>query len=81
MKETKQLMSLLVCYGDERQPEEPMGEPEIFDNIIDFIQYNVEQATEILDSAPQYETVIHNLLTGNFKTNKSDDVMYVVVTV
>lgn len=74
------LMNLIVKFQDpKRQPEEPMGEAQEFDSMEEFISFNIEQAEEIVDDAPEYQKVIEKLQSREFTTESYYGITQVIV--
>ena len=57
---------LEVVFEQNVQNDYPIGEAEEFDSIGSFIQFNVEQAQEIVGDASYYKQVIDKLQNKNY---------------
>lgn len=65
---------LTIYYTDKtKQPDYPMGEPQEFENLKEFIEFNVEQAEMIVEDVPQFEEVILRLLEEDFEVELDSD--------
>lgn len=75
-------MMLEVIYESElRQPEYPMGEPQDFEYMKDFIQFNLEQIREARHNDPSLDVVAHKLVFFEYQVYECDDILYVKVRV
>ena len=70
---------LEIIYRQNVEPEYPMGEPERFESLDEFLEFNYEQIDLIKDASPSMIEVEQKLRSGDYDTIDYDGVIYVTV--
>lgn len=74
-------MAMEVRFTDPvMEPEYPTDITEDFDSPEDFIQFNVEQIEEIIDTATYYQQVLEKLLLGDYVKTVINRILYFTVS-
>lgn len=63
---------LEIFFQQNIMPEYPMGDPEEFESLDDFLNFNYEQIAEIRDEAPCMREVEQKLRNGEYEVHMSD---------
>ena len=70
---------LEIIFQQNIEPEYPMGEPERFESLDEFLDFNYEQIDLIVDRCPHMEEVEQKLRSGDYDTTNFGGVIYVTV--
>lgn len=70
---------LEIVFRQNVEPSYPMGDPEKFESIDEFLNFNYEQINLIVDNCPYFKEVERKLRSGDYSIEEHKGIIYVIV--